>query len=768
MNFGIRFVCFCICALVFVGSSALAGDSDTSSFHPNIRPELQLARATGDIHIDGSLDDPGWIGAAQATNFTQYTPEDMVPPPDTINVLVTYDDENLYLAFIAFCDPADVRASMVDRDAAYRDDYAGFMFDTFGGLSWYYEIFVNPLGCQMDLRWTNGFGEDETFDMVWYSEGHITPTGFQVECAIPFSSLRFPDREEQTWRVEFWWNSPRDSRRRYAWAAIDRDESCFPCQFGTMTGISHVSPGSPVEFLPSFVGYQGATLDGDPADGLRNEDADGEASLGMKYSFSSSLSAEATYNPDFSQIESDAGQIDVNTTYALFYSERRPFFQEGSDLFTSWLDGFYTRSINDPIFAAKSIGRFGKTSVAYTLARDDHSPIMIPLDESTQLLGGGKSTSNVARVRAGIGEDSFLGGLITDRRLDGGGSGSVISTDMSLRFARKYRLEFQGLVSHTDEPTDSALNEDLPENTFDNGRHTVMLDGESFWGNAIYASFERESRTWNFDYDFYQYSPTVRADNGFITRNGNRQFDTWNGLTFRPNTRILEAIEPSLNVGRLWEWTGRWKDEWLRPGIWVQLKGQNEITVSHLISQEVFKGIEFDDIRVWDFSFYSAFSQWVTVNLELSPSRIIARNLDVPQMGEGLELYSSLTIKPYQRLIVQPQWQYSQLDYADTDTEIFRAYILRTHVSYQFTRRLFVRLILEYFDLREVDEDLPGTYASSSSLSIEPLLTYKLNPFTTFYLGSNHYSEDLDSHAAGRLRPTSRQFFMKLQYLIRM
>ena len=764
----VRTVLALLSLALFSFQAVAAADGDSSAFHPNIRPSLHIARTNGAIRIDGNLDDPGWVGAARATNFTQYTPVDMVAPPDTINVLVTYDDDNLYVAFIAFCDPGAVRASLVDRDEAYRDDYAGMMFDTFGGLSWYYEIFVNPLGCQMDLRATNAFGEDETFDMVWYSEGHITSTGFQVECAIPFASLRFPNRTEQEWRTEFWWNSPRDTRRRYAWAAVDRDESCFSCQFGTLTGIANVHPGSPIEFLPSFVGYQGAELDGDPRKGLQNEDADGEASLGMKYAFSSNLTAEATYNPDFSQIESDAGQIDVNTTYALFYDERRPFFQEGSDLFESWLDGFYTRSINDPIFAAKSIGRFDKTSVAYTVARDDHSPVMIPLEESTELIGGGKSTSNIARVRSAFGEDSFVGGLVTDRRLDGGGAGTVFSGDMSLRIARKYRLELQALASHTDEPTDEVLNEDLPDETFDNGKHTVKLDGESFWGNAVYASFERDARTWNFDYDFYQYSPTVRADNGFLTRNGYREFDSYNSVIFRPNTKLVEAFKTSLTVGRLWEWNGRWKDEWLRPGFWIGFKGQNEITVTRLFSQEVFKGIEFDDIRVWDLSFYSAFSEWVTLSIDVSPSRIIARNLSVPQMGEGIGASTWLSIKPLQRLIVQPQWQYSQLDYADTDTEIFRVYILRTYMSYQFTRRLFVRLIVEYFDLREIDEDMPGTYTNTSSLSIEPLVTYKINPFTTFYVGSNHYSEDLDARAGGRLRPTSRQFFMKLQYLIRM
>jgi hypothetical protein len=692
----------------------------------------------------------------------------MVAPPVTTEVLAAYDSDNFYLAFIATDDPASLRASFRDRDEVYRDDYVGILFDTFGNNEWYYELFVNPLGIQMDLRWTNGFGEDMSFDVVWYSDGRITDTGFQVEMAIPFSSLRFPNTQSQNWNATFWWNSPRDSRRRYSWAAISQDEPCFPCQFGTLTGIENVSPGSPIELLPSLVGFQAAEIADDPNEGLQNDKVDGQASLGMKYSFTSNLSAEATFNPDFSQIESDVGQIDVNTTFALFFPERRPFFQEGSDLFQTWIDAVYTRSINDPVFATKATGRLGRTSVAYISARDDHSPLVIPLEEGSEVLEAEKSTTNIFRVRNSIGDDAFIGGLVTDRRLDGGGSGTVFSSDLSFRFLKNYRLEVQGLGSYTREPENESLNEDLPDTTFDGDAHTVALDGEKYWGHAVYAGIERDARTWNFDIEYQEYSPTVRADNGFVTRNSHRSADFWTGLVFRPDTKILDAIEPSVNMGRMWNLDGLRKDEWLRPHLWIQFKSQTQLNIGHLLSREVFKGIVFDDIRVWDFNLFSAFSDPVVVSFGVSPRKVIARNLSTPVLGKGLVFNGSLTIKPYQRLIIQPLWRYSQLNHLNDGPEIFRAYILRSRIDYQFTRELFVRFVVEYFNEREVDEDEPSTYTRTESLSIEPLLTYRVNPFTTFYLGSNHGSEDLDDRADGNLRPTSRQFFMKLQYLFRL
>jgi hypothetical protein len=516
-----------------------------------------------------------------------------------------------------------------------------------------------------------------------------------------------------------------------------------------------------------LVGGQAAATPDDAGLGLQNDDVDGEASLGLKYSFTSNLSAEATLNPDFSQIESDVGQIDVNSTFALFFSERRPFFQEGSDLFQSFLDAVYTRSINDPFLAAKATGRLGRTSIAFITARDDHSPILIPLEEGSEVLEAGKSTSNIMRVRSSIGDDAFLGGVVTDRRMDDGGSGTVFSSDLSFRFLKNFRLELQGLGSYTREPEDSLLNEDLPDTTFDGDRHTVALDGEEFWGHAVYASLERSARTLNLNWDYYEFSPTVRADNGFITRNGYRNADLWTGLIFRPDNKILEAIEPSVDVGRIWEMDGVRKDEWLRPSLWIQFKTQTELSIGRLFSREVFKGTVFDKIRVWDFNLYSAFSEYITVSVGASPVQTIARNLDTPVLGTGLVFNGTLTLKPYQRLIVEPLWRYSKLSYRDGGPEIFRSYILRSRVNYQFTRKLFVRFVVQYRNRREIVEDEPSRYTRTESLSIEPLVTYRVNPFTTFYLGSTHGSEDLDDLAEGKLRPTSRQFFLKLQYLLR-
>jgi hypothetical protein len=236
---------------------------------------------------------------------------------------------------------------------------------------------------------------------------------------------------------------------------------------------------------------------------------------------------------------------------------------------------------------------------------------------------------------------------------------------------------------------------------------------------------------------------------------------------FRPDGKIVESLQPAINFGRVWNFDGLRKDEWIQPRLWVQLKSQTQFSFGPLFSREVFKGIVFDDIRRWNFSLYSAFSDPVVVEFDVSDDRVIARNLSAPVLGRGMSADADATIKPFQRLVIQPSWQYSRLSYQNEGPEIFRACIVRSRISYQFTRALSARLVVEYFNLREINEEAPPACTRTSSLSIEPLLTYQVNPFTTFYLGSNHGSEDLDDRADGNLRPTSRQFFMKLQYLFR-
>ena len=737
---------------------ALGGDPETDNddkFIPNIQPFLSVEKTTGSIIIDGDLNDAGWVGAAKATNFTQTEPVDMVKPQSKTIAFITYDDKNLYVALIALDDdPSSIRSSLRDRDRIFSDDLVGLILDTYGDASWAYEIYANADGIQGDLRWTQR-GEDSSFDIVYESEGKITPDGYQVEFAIPFASLRFPDKNVQDWRMTFWRVRPRESREEYSWAAISKNDPNFLGQFGSLEGIKNLKTGNSIEILPSINASQAGFRDvDDPNSSFQNEDATGDASIGFRYGLTSNSSIEGTVNPDFSQVESDVAQIDVNNTFALFFPERRPFFQEGSDLFDSWYNVVYTRTINDPSFATKFTSRTNKVSYAYIGAVDEQSPLIIPGEEGSEVITDlGKSYSNILRVRRSFNEDSYFGLFAVDRRIEGGGAGSNLSLDSNIRFKKIYNVELQGVISNTSEVDDTTLTEGLNHTYFDNGRHTVGLDGESFNGNAVYASVERHAREWFFDFDYWHQSPTYRADNGFQTESSKRRVSLVNRYSFFPKNSFFVEVQPRVQVIRIWNWNGVIKDNAIGPRLFLRMKGQTTAFLSYTYGPETFKGKKFTDQQNVYAELFTKFSDVIGGGGWMFKARTLARSADPVISADQLSIGVNGTIKPIERLVIEPMYEHFSLKDRDGN-KLSSGYVFRARSDYQFTKELFIRIVVQYNDFNQ-------------RLDIEPLMTYKLNPFSVFFIGSTHGSFD-DANIRGLdFVQADRQYFMKFQYLFR-
>ena len=726
------------------------------AFVPKVEPELAVQRSTQRITVDGMLDDEGWCDAQYITGFTEIQPADQEQPPVRTEVLVAYDEAHLYLAFVAHDDdPSSIRASLRNRDEIFQDDWVGIILDPYGDAAQAYEIFANPLGIQGDLLMSSSNGEDVGFDLVYQSEGQITDDGFQVEMAIPFSSLRFPERSQQVWRATFLRTRPRGSREQYSWSAVDRDDPCFMCQFGTLSGFEGIKPSTNLDIIPALVGTQSAGLaDGsDVQSGLENGRVQLQPSANLKYNITPSLSAEATVNPDFSQVESDAARIDANQTFALFFPERRPFFQEGSELFETWIDIVYTRSINAPIAAGKVSGRFGRTSVAYLSAVDEQSPMLLPFEEQSATLNVGHSASNILRARRTFGENSFVGATVTDRRLlDYGGSGSVVSGDAKVQLWDNYRLEGQVALSNTSEPTDAGLSDQVGVERFDRGAHTAALDGETFQGHAAFLSFDRSARHWNFDLAYQSYSPTFRTANGFETRNDYRSLRMFQGYQFYFENGFIERLEPGAFAFTEYNFDGANRETYGQISLWARMKGQTFLFTNVGLGRERFAGVTFERLTNWNVNVNSNFSDPVRLGFNVSGGRSIFRSA-TPEVGRRLNASVWATFKPLQRLVIQPRINYATLRDRETGDAFFEGYILRGKTSVQVTRELSARLITEYNHF-------------SGGFSVEPLVSYRINPFSVFHVGTTHEYTVLEGRPD--LAQTGRQIFFKFQYLFRM
>jgi len=767
--------------LIVFSQGLLAEDN----FTPVYNPTLEVKKLSGTIDIDGDLNDPGWSNAARVGNFAEHSPGDQTKPPVNTEALITYDSDKLYVAMICYDDPALVRASFCERERVGSDDNICLLIDTYGDAAWAYELNVNPYGIQADAIWSQNVGEDGGYDLIWESAGKITDSGYQIELAIPFSSLRFPNKAEQVWKIDFWRNHPRDVQGQYSWAAYDRSVPCWPCQWGTVTGIKDVQPGKGIEIMPTLIGYQSGSLSGDGTSdspyNFDNDKAEGEVSLGGKLAVSSDITVEATYNPDFSQVEADAAQVDVNTNFALSFPERRPFFQEGNDLFTTIFGAVYTRLINNPEFAGKVTARIGRTSIAYLGARDENSPIILPFEENSEYLLGEKSTSNILRARRTIGDDSHVGALITDRRLDEGGSGTLLGTDAGFRISKSLKFDFQFIGTRTVEADDDYLNEQftwldtLVTDTailndpavsdtikfdtirFDDNAHTIRLDGEEFWGHAVYGSLTRETANTYMIARYLEKSPTYRADNGIQPRNDYRDMLVLALYHYRFDRGLLERLTPSVEANEQWDFAGESIEKSIEFGLEGKLRAaQLSFHALYLRGTEKYAGIDFDKIWKVHNCVHASPSEMISFGGSINYGHEIARGSIV--LGKQFSTSAWIDIKPVDRLLIENSYQYYKSNNISTDEELFEGYILLTRLNYQITRELSIRILGQYDNFYD-------------HWDFDPLLTYRLNPFSIFYIGTtldyDRYDtrNDSDKVIGSSTRLGTRQFFMKLQYL---
>lgn len=748
--------------------------ADENLFSPTFVPSLTAARSSGSVTVDGILDEPEWRITGKAHGFSETYPGDNTPPLSQTEAYVTYDDHNLYVAFVCLDDPAQIRATLCQRDQFFNDDSVALYLDTFGEGQWAYGLSVNPYGIQKDLMWTNVQGEDRGFDMIWHSAAKVTESGYTVEMAIPFASMRFPAGEVQQWRMDLRRVQPRQSVHQSSWAAYDRNEQCRPCQWGTLEGITGVAAGKGLEILPSLIGYQTGEIrdDLDPDSGLENKDIEGRASVGVKYSVTSDVTVEATVNPDFSQIEADADQIDVNTTIFQRFPERRPFFQEGNDLFRTYFNSFYTRMVVDPRVAAKGTARWTKTSMAYMFAQDEASPYIVPTREGSYTKSMGRSDVHVLRGLQSLGNNSQAGFMVTERRYQDGGQGLILSGDGRLRLSSTLSWLGQFVYSDTEEPDGVEIN---PGETFADGKHTVDLDGEKYSGNAFITELRRNSDHWNFILDYNQVDPTYRTQTGYDPWNDQRNGFIWTSYNIIFEKGLIERISPQIFLNGRWDYSGDRKWGHINPSVNMDLRwAQTSIGLGYTRGSEVWSGVEFADLWSWNAFIRGRPSD----RLGYFAAVDIAENPAIFSLARGDETRWSLSLdlKPVDNLTIEPTVDYVRSEDNSTGELLFKQTIARMRARWQLTTRLSLRLVVQHnasenppYRELAVNGDFPRYHMYfGGKWEIDPLLTYRVNSFSVFYLGSTHDYRDFNAAAqetSALYRQTARQYFMKVQYL---
>ena len=312
------------------------------------RRQLPAVRTNATFKIDGTLSEPAWKEAVPATDFIEVRPKNGAPERNGNNtvVYILYDNNSIYVG--GYCH--EVHADSVSKELAGRDgigasDFVGIVLDTYNDKINAVGFFVTPYGEQFDAKYsvpnnTNNGGEDPSWNAVWESAAKVQPDGWSFEMKIPYSALRFNNKENQTWGLNLIRNRTK-AGEQYSWNYINTVTNGFINQEGEWTGIQRISPPLRLSLTPYLSAY--ANHYPYNQDGVKNLTTSVNGGMDLKYGINQSFTLDMTLVPDFGQVQSDNVVLNL-TPFEIKYNENRSFFTEGTELFNKG-NLFYSRRI---------------------------------------------------------------------------------------------------------------------------------------------------------------------------------------------------------------------------------------------------------------------------------------------------------------------------------------------------------------------------------------------------------------------------------------
>ncbi len=723
------------------------------------RPTVPAVKIEGEIRIDGIMDEPEWAAATPITGFRLIEVREGQMPSESTEVRILYDSERIYVGI--WCGnrgPGAIRSSLAPRDENLDDDQIAVHFDTYRDRRRAYIFGVNADGVQMDGI-LDGDEPDFSWDAVWDAEAKRVMGGWTAEMAIPVREMRFPADGGGAWGIWFRRQITKNDEV-CSWPLWrQEDQGAIMLQAADLTGIHGLVGSGGLEVQP----YASVTRDeqrgprfgpSGPLGGLSRWSGDYESNAGLdlKYGLTSTLVANGTFNPDYSQVEADALQIDTNRRFALFYPEKRPFFLEGAEIFNTRLDLVYTRRIADPDAGFKITGKQGRVRVGAIAAYDAGGGSLA----GTGALGhepvSREGFVGIARTTFDIGDDSNIGLLYTDRRsrdrIDGvftdaltpgllpqGGANQVVALDGRWRITRPLFLESQVAWSHTrvDSSSDHQGDRIARRASFDDAGYDARLRfADGVRDVSVYQSY---------------LGPEFRSETGFLERVDIRKSGFDSDFIARPENAWLRSWQPIFNAYVIHDHTGGIQEWYVSPMIDWEFQKSTHVHTMYVRSMERFFGNEFDlNTHILNFD------NWLFRQAEVSFYTTVGDGIFYeagPAAFKGWrENYTfEATLRPSPRMTSAVSVERSRFSRKFGGEEIFDVWVMGANTTYQFTRELFARVYPQYnADDRHLDADV--------------LIGYVLHPGTVIYAGYNGDFDRIDGSTQG----THRTWFVKASY----
>ena len=776
----------------------LSGDAVPAATYSGRAHAIHAAtpRFDSDVRIDGVLDEPVWARAVRLTGFSEFSPKDGLPAEDSTEVLVWYSPTAIYFGVRAY-EPhggrSAVRATLADRDKISADDQIQILLGTFGNGRQALVFGVNPLGVQMDgtiveqgVSRSQGFvvssagreAPDLSADYVYQSKGRLTDDGYEVEIRIPFKSLRYQATDVQSWRIQVV-REVQHSGHEQTWTAADRSGASFLAQSGTLDGLTDLHRGLVLDVNPEITQH---TLGAPSADDRWSYAAERPVVGGnIRWGVTEDLTLNGTLHPDFSQIEADAGQFVFDPRSSLYFAEKRPFFLDGIEQFSTPNQLIYTRRIVQPVAATKLTGKAGGMDMAFLSAVDDRSSSASGLDHPV---------FNILRLQRGIGAASKIGLTYTDK-VDGASSNRVVDVDSRLVFAKLWSIQAQAAGSRT---------------------HTASTDASvdaPLWN----VSLLRTGRSYSSRYAVTGISDRFVAGSGFISRPGvahatqeqqfswygqpgalveSFTFDQLDDLTwqYRKLFNHGDAIEKKFHFSTGAALRGGWQ---VGASVYWESFGFDTSLYANYYYAQTLNGrtdtVKFNGVpRIpnRDYVFNVSTPTWNTFSA--SVLAIFGQDENFYEWAQADIFYESWTLawRPTRQLRVDGTYQVQGFVRRSDGSTVQIGRIPRLKIEYQLSRAIFLRAVGEYDSskqaalrdetrtfapilLRQPDGTFrPAAATSSNRFRVDWLFSYQPNPGTVLFAG---YGSTLSEPDALRFRSLDRLndgFFVKFTYLFQM
>jgi hypothetical protein len=708
-------------------------------------PRLDAVHLDGSsIQLDGLLSEETWLRAARVTELTRTEPVEGGPGFGPVEWRVFYDEDALYFGARVHQPAGVLRAHINPRDDLGNDDTVNIYINPSPGADAGYVFRVNAMGVQRDMLSLNGVSS-ASWDGIWESAGQPLPDGYSVEVKIPFRTLRFSQVPEQTWGLGLAVFTASHAQIDF-WPAISADRGSQFIQLGLLQGLRQIRPSHSLDIIPSLsLRYGGRANPGEsfawaaPKFVQLRQPGVVDPGLDLRYGVTSGLTANLTVNPDFSQVEADAAQLDYNLRFPLQLPEKRAFFLEGIANFETPIPLLYTRGVNDPVAGLKFTGKEGRMTVGFFSAWDqDAPPSRIRFDPKKvyqpsefEDITGRDAITSVGRLAVDVAEGSrvglfFAGKQLVDRdttRLNA--RHELLSLDARLNLASIYFLTAQAGVSRTAKLGDSA-----PLAPFG------------------MVNLRREDRRLQLIAEAAYYSPDFRAETSSLSRVGYLNTKATAGYKIEVNHPNLSYVQPSVTASLDRDATTFDRLDWsVTPSVTFQLPAQTTLTGSYAHGEEYYNGGRYA-VRLGTLVATTSPASWLTTNLQLTGGARVNYNPEDSFLGQAVDAVLQLTLRPSNLSRIELSYIKSLFWSADGGTLIGDVNLLQLTAKYNLTPRWSVRGITQLHTYRR-------------SLQSSLLLAYEYRPGTGLFLGV----QDAEPTSSGALVPVDRRVFMKFSYL---